>query len=41
MGKEKPKNVPASVRARLTEFARNRGEAFQLVLPRYAIEWFL
>lgn len=41
MSKEKPKNVPASVRARLTEFARKRGEEFQLVLIRYAIERFL
>lgn len=41
MSKEKPKNIPASVRARLTEFARKRGEEFQLVLTRYAIERFL
>ena len=41
MSKEKPKNVPASVRARLTEFARKRGDEFQLVLTRYAIERFL
>lgn len=41
MSKEKPKNIPASVRARLTEFARKRGDEFQLVLTRYAIERFL
>jgi predicted nucleotidyltransferase component of viral defense system len=41
MSKEKPRNVSASVRARLTEFARKRGEEFQLVLTRYAIERFL
>ena len=41
MSKEKPKNVAASVRARLTEFARKRGEEFQLVLTRFAIERFL
>jgi hypothetical protein len=41
MSKDKPRNAPASVRARPTEFARNRGEEFQLVLTRYAIERFL
>lgn len=41
MSKEKPKNVAASVRARLTDAARKRGEEFQLVLTRYAIERFL
>lgn len=41
MSKDKLKNVPASVRARLTDFARKRGDEFQLVLTRYAIERFL
>ena len=41
MSKDKPKNVPASVRARLAEVARTRGDEFQLVLTRYAIERFL
>ena len=41
MSKEKPKNTSASVRARLTDFAKKRGEEFQLVLTRYAIERFL
>jgi hypothetical protein len=41
VSKDKPRNVAASVRARLTEFARKRGEEFQLVLTRYAIERFL
>ena len=41
MSKGKPKNVPASVRARLAEVARTRGDEFQLVLTRYAIERFL
>ena len=41
MSMDKPRNVPASVRTRLTEFARKRGEEFQLVLTRYAIERFL
>jgi hypothetical protein len=36
-----PKNIAASVRARLTEFARKHGEELQTVLTRYAIERFL
>ncbi len=41
MKNEKPTNVAASVRARLTNFSRDHGEEFQLVLTRYAIERFL
>jgi predicted nucleotidyltransferase component of viral defense system len=41
VSKDKPRNVPASVRARLADVARTRGEEFQLVLTRYAIERFL
>lgn len=41
MSKGSPKNLPASVRTRLSEFARRRGDDFQLVLTRYAIERFL
>lgn len=41
MSKDKPRNVPASVRARLAEVALTRGDEFQLVLTRYAIERFL
>jgi hypothetical protein len=36
-----PKNVAASVRARLLSLARERGEDFQLVLTRYANERLL
>lgn len=36
-----PKNIAASVRARLTEFARKHTEELQAVLTRYAIERFL
>ncbi len=35
------KNVPASVKAKLLALARERGEDFQFVLTRYAIERFL
>jgi predicted nucleotidyltransferase component of viral defense system len=36
-----PKDIGASVRARLLRLARERGEDFQLVLTRYANERFL
>jgi hypothetical protein len=36
-----PRNLSASVRARLTSRARARGEDVQLVLLRYAIERLL
>jgi len=39
--KEKPRNLAASVRQRLSDLARKLGEDFQLVLTRYAIERFL
>jgi predicted nucleotidyltransferase component of viral defense system len=38
---ETPKNIGASVRARLLRLARERGEDFQLVLTRYANERLL
>jgi predicted nucleotidyltransferase component of viral defense system len=41
MSKDKPRNLAASVRARLSELARKQGEDFQLVLTRYVIERFL
>jgi predicted nucleotidyltransferase component of viral defense system len=41
MTKEPPKDVAASVRARLAKLARERGEDFQLVLTRYANERLL
>lgn len=41
MTKTKPRNVAASVRERLLQLARERGEAFQLVLTRYANERLL
>lgn len=36
MTKSPPKDLGASVRARLSTLARERGEDFQLVLTRYA-----
>lgn len=39
--KDKPRNLAASVRHRLTDLARKQGEDFQLVLTRYAIERLL
>ena len=36
-----PKDIGASVRARLLRLARERGEDFQLVLTRYANERLL
>lgn len=41
MTKTKPKDIAASVRARLLRLARERGEDFQLVLTRYANERLL
>jgi hypothetical protein len=41
MTKTPPKDVGASVRARLSLLARERGEDFQLVLTRYANERLL
>lgn len=41
MSREHPRNVAASVRDRLLAYARQRGEDFQLVLGRYAIERLL
>ncbi|HET7753506.1 MAG TPA: nucleotidyl transferase AbiEii/AbiGii toxin family protein [Anaeromyxobacteraceae bacterium] len=41
MTKAPPKDVGASVRARLLRLARERGEDFQLVLTRYANERLL
>jgi predicted nucleotidyltransferase component of viral defense system len=39
--KDKPRNLAASVRHRLTDLARKQGEDFQLVLTRYVIERLL
>ncbi len=41
MSKDKPRNLAASVRHRLTDLARKQGEDFQLVLTRYVIERLL
>ena len=41
MTKEKPRNLPASVRQRLMNVARSQQEDFQLVLTRYALERLL
>jgi len=41
MTKTPPKDIGASVRARLSRLARERGEDFQLVLTRYANERLL
>ncbi len=41
MSKDKPRNLAASVRHRLTDLARKQGEDFQLVLTRYIIERLL
>ena len=38
MSKRLPSNVAASVRQKLLNLARQRGEEFQFVLTRYAIE---
>jgi hypothetical protein len=41
VSKDKPRNLAASVRHRLTDLARKQGEDFQLVLTRYVIERLL
>ncbi|MBN1855276.1 MAG: nucleotidyl transferase AbiEii/AbiGii toxin family protein [Pirellulales bacterium] len=41
MTKERPRNMAASVRQRLLNLSRTRGEDFQFVLTRYALERFL
>ena len=41
MSKDRPRNMAASVRARLTDLARKQGEDLQLVLTLYAIERLL
>jgi predicted nucleotidyltransferase component of viral defense system len=41
MTKEKPRNLPASVRQRLMNLARARNEDFQFMLTRYALERLL
>ncbi len=38
MSKQKPRNVAASVRQRLTDLARKQGEDLQLVMTHYVIE---
>ena len=38
MSTERPSNVAASVRQRLLNLARERGDEFQFILTRYAIE---
>jgi len=41
MTREKDKNTAASIRARLLALAQNKGEDYQRVLGRYAVERFL
>ena len=41
MSKDRPRNLAASVRHRLTDLARKQGEDFQLVLTHYVIERLL
>ncbi len=41
MSKSKPLNLAASVRQRLLTLSRKRGEEYNLVLTRYAIERLL
>ncbi len=41
MSKRKPKDIAASVRQRLYDLSRTRGDEFQLVLTHYAIERLL
>lgn len=41
MTKEKPRNLAASVRQRLMNLSRARGEDFQFILTRYALERLL
>ncbi len=35
------KNIGASVRARLLQFSKAKGQTFELVLTRFAFEWLL
>jgi hypothetical protein len=39
--REKGKNTAASIRARLLSLAQSKGEDYQRILGRYAIERFL
>lgn len=41
MSKRKPTDLSASIRQRLLNRARERGEDFQLILNQYAVERFL
>ena len=41
MSPTKPKNVAASVRQKLTNLSKQRGEEFQFILSEYAIERLL
>lgn len=41
MSKAQPTNLPASIRQRLLNLSRERGEDFQIVLTRYAVERLL
>ena len=41
MAAEKVKNLAASVRQRLLNVAKKRGDAFDLILARYALERLL
>jgi predicted nucleotidyltransferase component of viral defense system len=41
MSSSRPANIPASVRQRLLNIAKERGEAFNLILTRYALERLL
>ncbi len=41
MTREKGKNTAASIRARLLALAQSKGEDYQRVLGRYAVERFL
>lgn len=41
MTRESPTNLPASVRQRLLNLAKNRGEELQTVLARYGVERLL
>ena len=41
MTREPAKNLPASIRARLLALAQSKGQDYQRVLGRYAIERFL
>ena len=41
MKKSRPRNLAASVRARLLNLAKSRGDEFQYVLTRYGLERWL